>query len=525
MASKYSTLNGVSYGRVSTFDQAYHADGSVKEDASPQMQKLRCQYFVDGLNHRSDRQGNYHLLEHISDDGFSGKNVQRPGYKKLWNYITSGKIKFIVASELSRLSRNTYDFLDLLTHCEKHGVELFIIGLNLETSSPMGRAMVTILVALAQFEREMTSKRVRDNAQARLLNDGKINGACEILGLDRDPEKKGHFIINKNEVETLKEIFEIYLSSSSRAETFRILKERGFKNKHGQDFTKQKFNMLFSAVKYRYRGLWPMNDKNEGSTIVKLPHGPVLDESLLDSIEGRLARQLERKRRAGKAHVYLLTTLLEHEDGTKFFGHPAKKREYRYYYNKNNSLRIRCDELDELVIKRLNEYLSFDDSFMGLVQKALSQKNEIVPKIKERIKELDKQLMAINKEDSVIKDKLLETDKEIVLTWLEEQMEKSSNQRKIIESELGSLKVTLDQFSTPIQMNQLKDSLKAFLGQFKKLPNQSKRGYLERLFNKIVIKPNNSIELHIFEDVFKGNLGKNITTSSTREINGGTNRT
>lgn len=222
---------------------------------------------------------------------------------------------------------------------------------------------------------------------------------------------------------------------------------------------------------------------------------------------------------------FTLTTLLEHEDGTKFFGHPAKKREYRYYYNKNNSLRIRCDELDELVMKRLNEYLSHDESFMELVQKALSQKNDIVPKIKERIKELEAQLLACDKEDSVIKDKLLDTNKEVVLKWLEEQMEKSSLQRRVLGSELESLKVALSQFSTPIQINQLKDSLKIFLGQFRKLSNQSKRGYLERFFNKIVIKPNNTIELHIFDGVFKESLGKSITTSSTRGMDGGTSRT
>jgi DNA invertase Pin-like site-specific DNA recombinase len=49
-----------------------------------------------------------------------------------------------------------------------------IIGLNLDTSTPFGKTMVTILVSLAQFEREMTSKRVKDNAVSRLVNDGKM---------------------------------------------------------------------------------------------------------------------------------------------------------------------------------------------------------------------------------------------------------------------------------------------------------------------------------------------------------------
>lgn len=136
MLSRYPKIAGVSYGRVSTNEQAFNEDGSTKIDASPQMQKIRCQQFVEALNFREDRKGNFEIIEHLSDDGFSGKNTKRPNYKKLWDYIGSGKIKFIVASELSRLSRNTFDFLELISHCEKHGVDVMIIGLNLDTSTP-----------------------------------------------------------------------------------------------------------------------------------------------------------------------------------------------------------------------------------------------------------------------------------------------------------------------------------------------------------------------------------------------------
>ncbi len=87
------------------------------------------------------------------------------------------------STELSRLSRNVGDFLDLVSHCEKNKVDIIVIGLQLDTSTPIGRVLVIILVALAQFEREMTSMRVKENALSRLLKDGKINGSAEILGL------------------------------------------------------------------------------------------------------------------------------------------------------------------------------------------------------------------------------------------------------------------------------------------------------------------------------------------------------
>ena len=194
-ASNKKVKRGISYGRVSTYDQAFNIDGNRREDASPEAQRSRCLDHVRFLN--SKGKGDYQILEHISDEGFSGKNTNRPGYQKMLDLVSSNIIDFIVASELSRISRSVIDFLELVAHCEAHDVDLVIIGLDLDTSSPIGRVMVIILVALAQFEREMTSQRVKENALNRLLKDGKINGAAEILGLGRDPERTGHFLVNE----------------------------------------------------------------------------------------------------------------------------------------------------------------------------------------------------------------------------------------------------------------------------------------------------------------------------------------
>ena len=196
--TKKNTKLGLSYGRVSTFDQAFNRDGSRRDDASPEAQRSRCCDHIGFINSRKQTQ--YKILEHISDEGFSGKNTNRPGYQKMWDLIASNTIDFVVTTELSRISRSVLDFLELVSHCETHEVDLVIIGLDLDTSSPIGRVMVIILVALAQFEREMTSQRVKENALNRLLKDGKINGAAEILGLDRDPNNTGHFLINPDEL-------------------------------------------------------------------------------------------------------------------------------------------------------------------------------------------------------------------------------------------------------------------------------------------------------------------------------------
>ncbi len=524
---------GISYGRVSTFDQAFNEDGTKKDDASPKMQKFRCQQYVDSLNMRGDNKVTFSLVEHISDDGVSAKNTKREGYQKLISHIKSGKINFIVATELSRLSRNSLDFLEFSALCERYKVDVMIIGLNLDTSSAFGKAMATVLVSLAQFERETTSERVKKNSKARLISDGKINGTSEVLGLDKHLEKKGHFIINNKEVERLEKILKIFLSTASKIDTFREIQRLDIKWKRNETFTKSHFNSMLNAIEYRYRGVWPLNkgDNEEEIQLVKLPHGPVVDSKLLNQVEDRLNFIKGRKRKVGKGYTYLLSTLLVHEDGSKFTGQPARQRQYRYYYNKQHDLRVRCDEIDDLINKRLNDYLSNDEHFQKLILKSISQRSLEVPKINEQIKDLEKSLKEISKQESGIKDKLMITTdmtNEVVLKWFEEQIISFSTQKKDVGDRLKNLEAIKGELLRPIPIEHIKDSIKMFLGQFKKLPNLNKRAILEKIFEKIVIKGSEVIELHIFDDVFKGenwNLGKKKAVSSTYGLNGGSTGT
>lgn len=527
--SKKLIREGVSYGRVSTFDQAFNGDGSAKDDASPQMQKFRCQEHVRYLNAKNE-DVQWNLVEHLSDDGFSGKNTKRPAFQKLVQYIKSGKISFIIATELSRLSRNTLDFLVLLNLCEKHNVTIIIIGMNLDTSDPFGRVIVTILVTLAEFERNATSIRVKNNSMARLLSDGKINGAKEILGLDRDSKRRGHFIINHEEVEKLEKILKIFIANNSKIDTYREIQRLNIKWKRDESFTKGKFNSIFSAVEFRYRGIWPVS-KNEKGNVVKLPHGTVVSLELLDKVQAQLDQIKGRKRKVGKQYTYLLSTLLVHDDGSKYTGQPAKQRKYRYYYNKKNDERINCDDIDSIVTKRVHEYLACDDKFKKLILDFASKKTEELPRINKEIKTLERLLEEIEKEECGIKDTLLVTKDISNLTtvkWLEEQINRLSQQKTQALDSLRGLESCKDELLKPVSIDFIKNSVKSFLGQFKKLPNSNKRAILEKIFHKIVIKGSDTIELHIFDDVFKEttwNLGKNKAVSSTYGLNGGSTGT
>jgi site-specific DNA recombinase len=258
------TLVGISYGRVSTDGQFKDASGNVKDDASPAMQRKRCQEFVEGLS--LQKNSSYKIIEHLEDNGYSGKNTDRPQFQRLVRLIKSKKIQFVIVTELSRLSRSNADFHEFIKLCKDSSVELHILNIQgLDLNSPMSSVILSLMAALAQMERELTSQRVKAGARQRLKSEGKINGAKELLGLDPDlsPNRLGHFIANPGELDSVEKILEVFLKSASKDETLNEVSRRAIKGKHGKELTEANLNTILKNCAWKYRGLWELNRKNK----------------------------------------------------------------------------------------------------------------------------------------------------------------------------------------------------------------------------------------------------------------------
>jgi DNA invertase Pin-like site-specific DNA recombinase len=109
------------------------------------------------------------------DFGVSGKKSSRPGLNQLLSNIRSGNIKTVIVYSFSRFARSTQHLLEALEEFDKLGVTFISVSENIDTNTPMGKAMFTIISALAQLERELIVERVKlglANARAK----GKILG-------------------------------------------------------------------------------------------------------------------------------------------------------------------------------------------------------------------------------------------------------------------------------------------------------------------------------------------------------------
>ena len=86
------------------------------------------------------------------DRGYSGKNTNRPQFKAMMRDVENGVISKIIVYKLDRLSRSTLDFGELMDALSKHSVEFSSTREKFDTSTPIGKAMLNIIMVFAQLE-------------------------------------------------------------------------------------------------------------------------------------------------------------------------------------------------------------------------------------------------------------------------------------------------------------------------------------------------------------------------------------
>lgn len=101
----------------------------------------------------------------ISDEGFSGKITNRPGFQKLQNLIKTKTIDAVIVFSLSRFARNVMDTLQVIKLLEKYSVSFHSLTDNINTNTAIGRFFFTTLSALAQLEIEQTGERIKSVLQ------------------------------------------------------------------------------------------------------------------------------------------------------------------------------------------------------------------------------------------------------------------------------------------------------------------------------------------------------------------------
>lgn len=152
--------------------------------------------------------------EFYIDPGFSGSNIERPALRALLEDVGKGLISHVAVYKLDRLSRSQKDTLFIIEDVlNKYGVGFVSLSENMDTSTPIGRAMLGILSAFAQLERETIKIRTRMGMRERVKSGLWMGGGKIPFGYDYDSEKG--ILVPNADAETVREMYRMFLSGYS----------------------------------------------------------------------------------------------------------------------------------------------------------------------------------------------------------------------------------------------------------------------------------------------------------------------
>ncbi len=114
------------------------------------------------------------------DEGFTGANLQRPGFQALMQAAASGEIDRVIVYKLDRISRSLLDFARIIEDFDRYGVKFISLNEEFDTATAMGRAMLGVVMIFAQLERETTQKRVKDAFYARMRQGFFVSGVAPV---------------------------------------------------------------------------------------------------------------------------------------------------------------------------------------------------------------------------------------------------------------------------------------------------------------------------------------------------------
>ena len=102
-------------------------------------------------------------VEKVFLDKASGKNTDRDGFKAMMAFVREGDT--VIVESISRIARNTRDLLTIIATLTEKGVEFISLKENIDTTTPLGRFMLTVFGALAELERENILERQREGIE------------------------------------------------------------------------------------------------------------------------------------------------------------------------------------------------------------------------------------------------------------------------------------------------------------------------------------------------------------------------
>src|SRR3982074_2073541 len=185
---------------------------STDHGLDQEFNSLDAQYDAASAYIKSQTHAGWNLIRSRYDDGgYSGGSTDRPDLQRLLADVKTRKVDVIVVYKVDQLTRSLADFAKLVELFDDHGVSFVSVTQQFNTTSSMGRLTLNVLLSFDQFEREVTSERIRDKIAASKRK-GLWVGGMAPLGYETKNRK---IIVIEEEAERVRTIFRSYVKLGS----------------------------------------------------------------------------------------------------------------------------------------------------------------------------------------------------------------------------------------------------------------------------------------------------------------------
>ena len=471
--NKENKIAGI-YIRVSTEDQA--REGFSLGEQEEKLKQL-CDY------------KGYEVYKVYCDAGISAKDMEhRPKFQEMLKDMKDGKINYIVAYKLDRVTRSVRDLEELISQLEKYNTYLVCDRDDVNTSTANGRFFVRMLTVLSQLEIEIVSERTKFGLTGAIKS-GHLPGQVA-LGFKKDGNRKT--IIDPATAPIVKRVFDLYLQGKTFLQISNIFNEEKVLNKNWKDTHIERIinNRLYMGDYEMYKRLkeW----KNVEPVIYMNVVDPIIPRYIWEECQ---AQKIINQRTYTRDRVYTFFQKLKCPKCGKIMkckGSGGKRKKYVYYNCEDCHENIRESYVEEEFEKIVGQLLRFDNEYNELFLPLFADKEKVADKsdIEREIINLTKQKERIKKAymsevvelDDFKEDLKVINEKLDILTKQLEKEQKLKNKNRFTPE-----KVMADRDLQRIFMTNGKD-VSLFLTQWQTMTKEDKQEFIARYIESLTFE-------------------------------------
>ena len=329
------------------------------------------------------------VYEIYTDGGYSGGNIQRPALEKMLKDMEQRKFNVVVVYKLDRLSRSQKDTLMLLEDkFTKNGIEFVSVTESFDTTTALGKAMIGIVSAFAQLEKDQIRDRTMAGRAARTQSGKYHGGKPEPTGYNYIDDK---LIIDEYKAMQVKEVFDRFLSGQS-INSIRIDMNSKYGGWPGHSSVKNALSNTVYIGKVKFNGI-----EYDGE------HKPIIDSDTFAKVQTLLAKRKENQTTHQKSPFrasQILTSLVFCEKcGARY---ASARNRYKCYsrsktykkFVKDPNCKNRnwhFDELDNIIVEQIKSLRYNQKLIDDLVNDKHDEPSDNIGTIKKRLIGIDKE--------------------------------------------------------------------------------------------------------------------------------------